>query len=262
MKKRIKTLSLICFSTFFLLLSLVIFGAIEGPRTVLAKEQSDKQQEKQVEKPLPVLYVQNKSMVTGDTFILRVRNMSETSTKSFSSSDSAVASVSDKGTITAMAPGTATITVEIKDEVETALLFGLTQMKPVTVCTLECKIEVGPPAVSVKFSDESIELAGIGAKTDLSFKTIVKPKTTTEKAVYYSSDEKVATINSNGKVVARGIGEAIITAEIRSGEKATIKVVVTEAKTEESGEKEAPVSTGVAITVPADLELLSQNTVK
>ena len=129
-------------------------------------------------------------------------------------SNSKVATVSN-GKITAKAAGTATITVQTANG------------KKAT-----CKVTVKNPKTvnptSVKLSKMSVTLYK-GKTTTL--KATVNPSNATNKKVTWkTSNSKVATV-SNGKITAKAIGTAIITAQTTNGKKATCKVTVKNPKT-------------------------------
>ena len=70
-------------------------------------------------------------------------------------------------------------------------------------------------ATGIEISDTAIELSPGATK---SLKATVKPSDAKDKSVEWSSsDVSVATVDSNGKVTARGVGEAVITARSVSG---------------------------------------------
>ena len=50
-----------------------------------------------------------------------------------------------------------------------------------------------------------------------------------KKVAYKSSNKKVATVDKNGKIVAKGNGKATITVKTADGKKATVKVTVKQA---------------------------------
>ena len=128
----------------------------------------------------------------------------------WSSSDAGVASVSD-GKVTALKPGTTTITVSTADGGKTATCAVTVEAKkiPVTGVTLD-KEETG------LVEGEEVTLAATLA-----------PENATEKTVEWSSsDEKVATVK-DGKVTAVAPGTATITVKTVDGSKtATCKVTV------------------------------------
>lgn len=125
------------------------------------------------------------------------------------SSNSKIAAVSSKGKVTGKKKGSATITV--------TLASGLSKK-------ISIKVQNGTvKTTKVKINTKSVTLAKKGKKYQLT--TTVSPVTSQEKVTYTSSNKKVATVSSKGKITAKGKGTAVIT--VRSGsKKATCKVTV------------------------------------
>ena len=129
----------------------------------------------------------------------------------WSSSDEAIATVDSEGKVTANAAGTATITVTTKDGNKTA----------------ECKVTVGIPVTGVSLDETTLTLAE-GKSAKLTAK--VTPADATNKSVTWSSsDEAIATVDSEGNVRAAAVGIATITVTtVDGGHTATRKVRVRE----------------------------------
>lgn len=123
----------------------------------------------------------------------------------WTSSDEAVATVSENGLVSAIAPGTVTITAtSVADNTKTAT----------------CIVTVTPGVVAVEsVSLNKTELSLIvGAEETLT--ATVLPGNADNKAVTWSSsDTAVATVDANGKVKAIAIGEAVITVTTNDGGK-------------------------------------------
>ncbi len=130
----------------------------------------------------------------------------------WTSSNKSVATVDAKGTVKAKKNGTAKITVKAKG----------TNKKAV------CTIRVGTPVTKVKLNAKTINLAPNQSKTVKA--TLTPSKPTVKGVTFKSSDTKVATVNSKGKITAKKVGTATITAMAKDGtdKKATVKVVVTQ----------------------------------
>lgn len=121
------------------------------------------------------------------------------------SSNKKVATVSDKGLVTAVSDGTATIT---------ATFNGKKITSTITV-------------VSLNHDSVVLEYGGRFSATRANYGTSKKLEVTgvKDKITWTSSDKSVATVNSKGKVTAKGPGTAIITANI-NGTKVTCEVKV------------------------------------
>ena len=132
----------------------------------------------------------------------------------WSSSDLAVATVGDDGTVTARAEGTATIT---------AHAGGKTATCAVTVNKITEKPE--PVAVeSVTLNATTLTLEP--GKTDMTLTATVTPDNADDRTVAWSSsDTAIATVSEDGTVTAVSIGEASITAQA-GGKEATCTVTV------------------------------------
>ena len=130
---------------------------------------------------------------------------------SFSSSDTSVATVSNTGIVTAVAPGTATITVKTKDGGFTATVTITVKAKAVAVTG----ISLDKTELTLKSGEKATLTA------------TVTPANATDKSVTWtSSDPPVAAID-NGEILAGKPGTATITVKTKDGGKtATCKVTV------------------------------------
>lgn len=166
-----------------------------------------------VVKPAPTGVTLNKksaTVVKGKTLQLKATvapaNASNT-TVTWKSSKSSVASVDKNGKVTAKNAGTATITA--------ATVNGKKATCKVTVAavTLNAKsipLQVGKSTTAVKVATKS-------------------PSNDTAKS-YKSSNTKIATVNSKGKVTAKKVGKATITVTMKSGASAKYTVNVQKGK--------------------------------
>lgn len=135
-------------------------------------------------------------------------------TCTWTSSNTKIAKVNSNGVVTAKKPGKVTITCTTTDTAKTA------------TCTVTVK-KVTPSKVELNKSKLSLK---VGATYTL--KATVSPSNATSKAlVWTSSNPKVATVSSKGKVTAKAKGTAKITCTTKSGEKVdTCKVTVSAKK--------------------------------
>ena len=132
-------------------------------------------------------------------------------TVTWSSDNTAVATVDASGKVTAVAPGTATITVTTADGGKTA----------------NCTVTVTQPVNDVTLDKTTMDLF-VGNGGTLTAK--VQPDNASNKTVNWTtSNAGVATVDANGKVTAVGAGKATITATAADGseKKAACEVTVT-----------------------------------
>lgn len=125
------------------------------------------------------------------------------------SSNTKVATVDANGKVKAVGPGTANITVTTVDG-------GYSRT---------CKITVIQPVTGVKFATSSKTMY-VGQKSTFTY--TISPSNATDKGVSFkSSNKKIATVDSNGKVTAKKKGSCKIYVTTDDGSfKATIKVKV------------------------------------
>ena len=124
----------------------------------------------------------------------------------WSSSDTAVATVTSAGKVAAKGSGTAIITVRTSNGK-----------------TAECKVTVGTAPESIELDKDFIMLA-VGQSYKLTSK--LTPDDAYTYCAWSSSDTAVATVTSAGKVAAKGSGTAIITVKTSNGKTAECKVTV------------------------------------
>ncbi|MCR5463289.1 MAG: Ig-like domain-containing protein [Bacteroidales bacterium] len=179
-------------------------------------------------KPVPVegvsVDVETVEIAEGETAAIVVTVTPEDASVkdvTFASSNEAVATVDEEGNITAVAPGTATITVTTVDGEKTAT----------------CEVTVTPKVVPVEgiaFTKDQVSVVeGEKVLLYVSF----TPKNASDKRVTWaSSDTGVATVDSKGNVTGVKPGTATITVKTTDGEKtATCEVTVTKKPTPVSG---------------------------
>lgn len=124
----------------------------------------------------------------------------------WSSSNKKVATVDKNGVVAGVKKGTATITAKTSSG------------KKAT-----CKVTVKVPATKVKLNKTKVTLA---KGKSVTLKATMTPSSSTDKLTWTTSNKKVATVTSKGKVTAVKKGTATITVKTSSGKKATCKVTV------------------------------------
>lgn len=152
------------------------------------------------------------SMTEGESFKLNATVAPDNATDKtviWSTSDAGIANVED-GMVTAVKPGTATITAASKDG-------GAKVTCPVTVAAREVPVE------SITLSQSEATLT---KGETVTLKATVKPENTTETVVWTTNNASVATVK-DGVVTAVGIGAASITATA-GGKNASCTVTVKE----------------------------------
>lgn len=129
--------------------------------------------------------------------------------ESHKSSNIKVATVNNKGKVTAKKVGKATITVTMKSGAKAKYTV---------------KVQKGKVVIkSLKLNKKSYTLKK--GKT-FTLTATKNPITATEKITYSSSNKKVATVSSKGKITAKKKGKATITVKTSNGKKATCKITV------------------------------------
>lgn len=127
------------------------------------------------------------------------------------SSNTKIATVTNKGVVKGIKAGTATITVVTKDGNKKAT----------------CKVTVKNPVVKVKGVKISKKTAIIKNGKTITLKATISPSNATNKAVTWkTSDKKIATVTSNGVVKGVKKGKTTIIATTKDGKK-TAKCAVT-----------------------------------
>lgn len=148
------------------------------------------------------------TLMIGKTYQIKI-NQSNVGTVKYKSNNTKVATVSSSGKVTAKAYGTAKITV-----------IALGQSKTFTVY-------VRKVPTKIKLSSTKKTL-GVGQTYTIS-KTVSPSGAYTGGITYSSSNSKIATVNSSGKITAKKKGTATITVKTANGKTATIKITVKKA---------------------------------
>ncbi len=137
-------------------------------------------------------------------------NNATNKTLTWSSSDTSVVTVDQNGKVVARGVGEAVITVEGAD--------GISAVCNVTVVNDYIEVE----EIKLNKNEIEIELPG-----DFQLTAEVLPNNATNKTLTWSSsDTSVATVDQNGKVVARGVGQAVISVIANNGKSAKCNVTV------------------------------------
>ena len=158
----------------------------------------------------------NKSSVTiakGKTYTLKATVTpadAQSSAVTWKSSKTSVATVDKNGKVTAKGVGSTVITVSTANGK-----------------TATCKVTVNIPSTKVVISSK--EYIKVGTTKTLS--ATILPSDSTDKVTWTSSDKKVVTVDSKGKIKGIKAGSAKITATTTSGKKITCKVTVVKKST-------------------------------
>ena len=167
------------------------------------------------------------SMKKGETAALTVTITPENATDKavdWTSSDTKIATVDSTGKVTAVSAGTASITCMAKDGSDKKATCEVTVTDPTPP---------KPSVVKVAKITLNKTTASVGKGKTMQLTATVTPTNATNKAVTWkSSNTKIATVSSTGKVTAKSAGTVTITCTAKdgSGKKATCKVTVTEPK--------------------------------
>lgn len=133
----------------------------------------------------------------------------------WSSSDESIATVDQTGKVTPVAGGKATITATV-----TSTKSATAKARKVT-----CTVTVTQAVSQITIGDSDSMTLAKGKSVTL--KAVALPETASNRKVTWtSSDPKVATVNASGKVTAKGVGTATITATAADGSGVTDTIVV------------------------------------
>lgn len=135
----------------------------------------------------------------------------------WSSNNTAVATVSSSGVVSSKAVGTAIITAKTADGKSASCVITVTE-----AVVSVTGISLTPPTATIK----------VGEKLKLQW-SIVPSNATNQSVVWSSDNESVATVSSTGEVIAKKTGKATITVTTVDGaKKATSVITVTETTVE------------------------------
>ncbi|MCD8323885.1 MAG: Ig-like domain-containing protein [Clostridiales bacterium] len=136
-------------------------------------------------------------------------NTTDDKTATWQSSDETIAKVDGGGTVTAVAPGSATITVKVGNFTDT------------------CLVTVDAPLKSILPAETSVDL--VKNQTYTIYHTVDPADTTDSTAVTYeSSDSSVVSVSADGLLTALKAGSATITLKGANQVTAAVSVTVTE----------------------------------
>lgn len=156
-----------------------------------------------------VLSQANVTKEIGDSFTLTatLTPADAKTTLSWSSSNTSVATVDQKGTVACKGAGTATVTVATDNGLKAT-----------------CQVDVNPGVTSITISPENAE---IEEWESIDFTATVAPASATDKSVTWSSSNTdVATITQSGRAIGLGAGTTTITARSANGVKAMTYLTV------------------------------------
>ncbi len=157
----------------------------------------------------PKLNLESCDVAVGNTYRLRVYNL-DGRTVIYRSSDTSIVTVSNSGKLKGRNCGDAVITALVIDNDS-------------IVSTLQCDVHIGPAAVSIRFTSKRLVLKEGTAKR---IYPLVIPKNTVEKPIYWTDDDRVATISSGGTVRAQGIGSVDVHGMLENGDSDVCRVIV------------------------------------
>jgi endoglucanase len=184
----------------------------------------------------PTTATVNKGVTTTLTAMVTPSNATNKSV-TWSSSNTAAASVSSSGVVTGVNAGTAIITVKTVDGAFTAT-------SNVTVTNINV------PVTGVSVSPATLSL--IQGQTSTLTATVTPSNATNKNVTWSSSQPSFATVNSSGVVTAVAAGSSIITVTtVDGGFTATSSVTVTSTPTQQ------PYPSGVAHAIPGSIEAVN-----
>ena len=233
------------------LIATVVDGAVtgksEGTATITAKAGEQSATCTVIVSKIPVSSITingaEPTLVEGDTLILTATiTPSDASYKTvtWTSSNGTVAIVDQNGKVTAKSVGTATIKATVDGE------------------TAECTITVEEKVIAVDRITLDPTTGTLLIGDTLTITATVTPDTATDKSITWTSgNEVVATVDSNGKVTAKSVGTAIITA--KAGDKSdtctiTVKPIIAVTKVSITPPDSTKIKYGEAIDLVATVE--------
>ena len=169
----------------------------------------------------PALPTKSISLTIGKTYQLKAKVKPDNATNktlTYTSDNPTIASVNDKGVITAHKTGSAKITVKAAGGIAKDITVTITPKPEMPIAVRS--IELSP-------NEDTISLVK-GTSHQLNVQ--VKPENAADKKLSFSSsDEGIASINGEGLVTAKAVGNANITINAANGVSKILKVTVTAA---------------------------------
>ena len=169
----------------------------------------------------PALPTKPISLTIGKTYQLKAKVQPDNATNktlTYTSDNPTIASVNDKGVITAHKTGSAKITVQAAG--------GIAQDITVTI-TPKPEMPIAVRSIELSPNEDTISVV-MGTSRQLNVQ--VKPENAADKKLSFSSsDEGIASINGEGLVTAKAVGNANITINAANDVSKILKVTVTAA---------------------------------
>ena len=136
--------------------------------------------------------------------------------KEFTSSDAGIINVDSEGNIKSLKEGSARVNVTINDKYKTTM--------GVYVSNKFKKSEILITPTSISFNNDTITLK-IGESKKLDY-DIAPSNVDLTRLTWFSSESRVATVDQNGKVTGKSLGEVLIRVSTFDGKSADIMVIV------------------------------------
>lgn len=158
----------------------------------------------------PAISKASQNILVGKKYNFNVNNKVKGSTYTWKSSNKKVATVDNRGIVTGVKKGTATITCEIK--------------APKATYEISAKVTIRVPAKGFEITNTA-DVINVGQRWNLN--RTLSPASSNDVTKWTSSDTKIAAPNSNGIFTAKKAGEVTITGTTlsKASDKVTIKVI-------------------------------------
>ena len=157
----------------------------------------------------PTISKKSQNILVGEKYNFNINGKIKSSTYKWESSDTAVATVNQRGIVTGVSKGKATVTCKV--------------ITPKNEYLLTADVTVREPAESIEINNK-IEKIYVGEKYNLN-KTRL-PETSNDKITWTTSDRSIAKPDKNGIFTALKAGQVTITASTLSGKKDSVTIRV------------------------------------